>query len=102
MLIIVEFEGGFLDGKVARSDQEDPSLPWQASFVYYATKAKLGRRIRSITVAGLPAKSSEEYSGQAHAELGIEMDHYYEVVDRIEGEGQLTIRMKSVTPLPAD
>lgn len=90
-LLICKFLGGFLDGKVMRSDQESETDLLRASFVYFSTKGIIGKGFRGFSEAGLQAMKEETYPGEA-IDRGFDARHVYKVTESVtDTDGTMTI-----------
>lgn len=96
---VVEFEGGFLDGKVARSDNEDPNDRNNATNTFMMTgNGTIGKRIMMVSDAAIEALRT--HGPENAVEMGFKMNHFYECVDRIDNETETIIRMKFIPDQP--
>jgi hypothetical protein len=91
--IIIEFTGGFRDGARMSSESDDPGEVFRARNLYFLSgNGKLGRKHRAISHATPKTMSTEERMAPRKHEL--DMNHLYEVVERIEKDGDMIVRFK--------
>ena len=81
-LVVCTFLGGFLDGKVMRSDHESENDILNASRVYYGTRGIVGSAIRGLSDAGVQALLEETYPGEAH-DRGFSVRHVYTITESV-------------------
>jgi hypothetical protein len=95
MAIIVEFVGGFMDGRRASSDSPNPDEADFALRHYFMShEGEKGRKFKTISDAGLEIMRTE--GGHAARERGFDVNHKYECVERIEKDGNILVRFKFV------
>jgi hypothetical protein len=95
MAIIVEFVGGFRDGMRASSESADPGESKFALSVYAMShEGEIGREHRSYPDPALHAIQME--GGEAIAEHGLDMNHFYKVVSKTVKDDDTIVRFEFV------
>jgi len=103
--IVVEFEGGFRDGKILRCDSETSSetLAEALRILTMTGNGVVGRLYVSASEheqlerekLAREGKSPKEIRSTL-AEKGIYANHYYKIVERREENGELYVKLESM------
>jgi hypothetical protein len=97
MVIIVEFVGGFRDGTRASSASEDPGEAELALNTWFiSNQGEIGRKHGTASDAAKHILMTE--GGQALAERGLGMSHFYKVVSKTVNGDETIVRFESVEP----
>ena len=94
MAIVIEFIGGFRDGARLSSESDDPDDVFRSRNLYFLSRngGELGKKHSAISHA--TAETSGTAGETAQRKHGMERNHLYEVVERIEEDGDFIARFK--------
>ena len=93
-LVICEFIGGYLDGKIVRTDNESEVDILSASRIFRFTKGIVGKGIKGMSDAGIDAMINETYPGEAH-DKGFDLTNRYMVTKSfVDESGAMSIRLE--------
>lgn len=88
--VVVRFHGGFLDGHVSHSDDQDSGGImdfWNAGAIYFATRGQIGAAMVGVSDEGLQVfKKADNVSAKTFI-----MDHAYRVTALTLENGIMTI-----------
>lgn len=91
MAIILKFFGGVMHGQSASSDSENRNEAcWAIARYALSRQGMIGRRFEAALGAASQIRET------AVLERGVQMNHAYEVVERIEDEGDIVVRFNFV------
>lgn len=95
MAIVFEFTGGFMDGRQVSSEAEDPTEANCIGSYYFMTdNGTVGKRFKTISDAAMQSLMTEGL--EVARARGFRMNHKYEVVEKIDREGDVVVRVTFV------
>lgn len=95
MRIVLQFSGGFLDGRILSDDSPDRIEARDARVCYQMTEqGQVGKRY--VTVLN-PAIETNSINGQGGRERALSRNHSYEVVERREEADTVWLRLNYVS-----
>jgi hypothetical protein len=90
MEITFEFTGGSSDGRIVSTDAEDEQeANWAQAYSHLTEGGQVGKQFMSAFDADILSAQSGKVPEKVTADL-------YEVVERIEDQGQVVVRVKFV------
>ena len=90
MAIVLEFTGGFMDGRRSSSDSKNPNeAEWTLAIYNVTQQGTIGGKHKTISDAAFQVLQRE--GGRAMLARGLQTTHVYEVVNRTEYDGGVVV-----------